>query len=384
MSKLAGAATMCGVLLLAVMATAALSAQTLTTLHSFNGTDGSNPWAGLLLATNGNLYGTTSVGGANGDGTVFQITTSGALTTMHNFNHRSPIDGAQPYSWLVQGRDGKFYGTTNIGGSHNAGIVFRMTANGALRAIADFNYPVNGANPYAGLTVASNGAFYGTTTRGAGSAGDVYQVTPFGQLVPLYSFQYQSFAGLVQASNGNFYGTTYFGGSEGCGTIFDVTPTGIYTLLHNFGTGGDEGCSPWATLIQGSGGNFYGTTSAGGGHNGYNAGVVFKISQSGTYTMLHVFDKTDGADPLGALVEASDGNFYGTTAVGGAHNQGTIFKMTPSGTLTTLYSFCSQSGCSDGAQPYAGLIQASNGTFYGTTYAGGTGNHGTVFSLSVQ
>ena len=384
MSKSDGWLMGCGLSLFLATATVALSAQTFTMLHSFNGTDGSNSVAPLVQASNGDLYGTTSAGGANKDGTVFEITTSGTLTTLHNFNHLSPIDGAQPYGGLIQARDGNLYGTTNRGGSHNVGIVFRITTSGTLRAIHDLDYSPDGALPYAGLVQATNGAFYGTAPDGGGGGGTVFEVTPFGQLIALYDFGaygIQPVAGLVQASNGNLYGTAAMGGFYSCGTLFEITPSGTFTLLHTF-TGGD-GCYPYATLVQGGDGNLYGTALAGGAHNGYNAGTVFQITPSGTFTLLHVFDKTDGAGPEGALIQASDGNLYGTTYGGGAYGKGTIFKMTPSGTVTTLYSFCSQSGCPDGFGPSAGLVQASNGNFYGTTYGGGANQDGTVFSLSV-
>jgi uncharacterized repeat protein (TIGR03803 family) len=354
-------------------------------MHSFNQTDGSNPYGGLMQANNGNLYGTTSAGGANGDGTVFQITTSSTLTTIHNFNRFSPIDGAQPYGGLIQAKDGNLYGTTTRGGSHNFGTVFKVTTSGTLKLLGSLNYAVNGAIPYAGVIQATNGSFYGTTTAGELGAGTVYELTPFGQLTAIYNFGaygVSPLAGLVQASNGNFYGVAVNGGQYDCGTLFELTPSGGFTLLHTFD--GGDGCYPQATLVQGSDGNLYGVAAAGGAHNGFNAGTFFNITPSGTFTLLHVFDKTDGAYPTGALIQATDGNFYGTTQVGGAYNEGTIFKVTPTGTVTTLYSFCPQTHCNDGANPYAGLIQGTDGEFYGTTFNGGGGNHGTVFRFSVS
>ncbi len=371
------------VFLLLAMAAVALPAQTLTTLYSFHGGDGSNPYAGLMQANNGNLYGTTSAGGANGDGTVFEITTGGTLTTIHNFNHLNPTDGAQPYSGLMQARDGNLYGTATRGGSHNVGIVYRISTSGTMKTLHDLDYQPDGALPYAGLVQASNGSFYGTSPVGGGSEGTVFELTSFGQYTPIYTFGTNGaspIAGLVQASNGNFYGVASTGGFYSCGTLFEMTPIGTFTLLHTFT--GHDGCYPQATLVEGTDGNFYGVASAGGAGNGFNAGTFFNITPSGTFTLLHVFDRTDGTAPTGALIQASDGNFYGTTQYGGANNQGTIFKVTPSGTVTTLYSFCPQTHCNDGANPYAGLILGSDGVFYGTTFNGG-GNRGTVFSLSV-
>ncbi len=213
--KLSLVIKMVGVSVLLATAAAPLSAQILTTLHNFNQTDGSNPFAGLMQASNGNLYGTTSAGGANGDGTVFQITTSGALSTLHNFNQLSPVDGAQPYSGLMQARDGNLYGTTNRGGSHNVGIVYRITPNGTMKTLHDLDYQPDGALPYAALIQASNGSLYGTASDGGGSEGSVFEVSSFGQYTAIYEFGANGgfpVAGLVQASNGNFYGVASTGG----------------------------------------------------------------------------------------------------------------------------------------------------------------------------
>jgi uncharacterized repeat protein (TIGR03803 family) len=185
---------------------------------------------------------------------------------------------------------------------------------------------------------------------------------------------------LVQGSDGNFYGTTQVGGTNGSGTVFKITPSGALTTLHSFD--GADGSNPAAVLMQASDGNLYGTTEAGGANGNY--GTVFKITPAGTLTTLHSFGGADGWEPAAGLVQASDGNFYGTTYIGGANgNYGTVFKITPTGTLTTLYSFCSQSGCADGALPRAGLVQASDGDFYGTTAFGGANYYeGTVFKIT--
>jgi uncharacterized repeat protein (TIGR03803 family) len=204
---------------------------------------------------------------------------------------------------------------------------------------------------------------------------------------------------LVQGADGNFYGTTFAGGTSsncnlaynGCGTVFKITPQGTLTTLHSFDNAG--GCYPEAGLVQGTDGNFYGTTS-GGGPNGYCGypvpvgGTVFKITPAGILTTLYNFcsrtNCTDGKGPYGELVQATDGNFYGTTNGGGANgDRGTIFRVTPGGAFTTLYSFCSQPNCADGILPYGKLMQAADGNFYGTTYEGGTNGAGTIFRLQV-
>ena len=311
-------------------------AQTFSTLYSFCPQqycpDGEYPLGRLVQATDGNFYGTTFNGG-QGPGTVYKLTSSGTLTVLHSFTAYS--DGAEPYAGLIQATDGNFYGVTTIGG-RTLGTVFKITPSGTFTSLHVFaGYPTDGANPWPPL---------------------------------------------MQASDGNFYGTTYGGGTSNVGTVFKITAGGSLTILHSF-TGTPDGGNPQGGLVQGSDGNLYGT-AVGGGTNG--EGTVFKITTSGTLTTLHSFDyHTEGAAPSGTLVKASDGNFYGTTYEGGASNNGTVFKMTPSGTLTTLYNFCSQLSCADGRVPYAGLVQASDGNFYGTTYeGGGATDYGTVFAIT--
>jgi len=373
-----------------------VSAQTFTTLHAFNQTDGSEPEAGLVQATDGNLYGTTYRGGAGSfgfSGTVFNITLGGTLSTLYNFCNLSQCgDGANPYAGVVQGTDGNFYGTTSEGGT-SYGVVFKVTPGGTFTTLHSFA-DTDGANPQAGLVLGSDGNFYGTTPFSQASSacplgcGTVFKVTPGGTLTTLHSFAGTDGSGplarMIQGTDGNFYGTTYGGGVSHNGTVFKITPGGVLTTLHSFA--GTDGANPYAGLVQATNGSFYGTTLAGGIGNG----TLFKITPGGTLTTLYIFCSQgsgcpDGENPRGDLIQATDGNLYGTTTgAGGSSNGGTAFKITLGGTLTTLYTFCSQGGtkCTDGLSPVAGLVQASNGTFYGTTNAGGSGL-GTVFSLSV-
>ncbi len=258
----------------------------------------------------------------------------------------------------------------------------------------------HGASPYAGLVQATDGDLYGTTWGGgAKNAGTVFKITPAGILTTLYSFCSQTNctdgaeaeAGLFQAANGDLYGTTFYGGSHNHGTVFRITPTGTLTTLYSFcsQSGCPDGVDPTAGLVQAANGDLYGTTQLGGA-NSYG-GTVFKITPSGTLTTLYSFcsqgsypNCPDGAQPFAGLRQAADGDLYGTTQFGGANSYGgTVFKITSSGTLTTLYSFCSQSGCPDGTGPYPGLVQDTNGDFYGTTFSGGSAGDGTVFRLSV-
>ncbi len=295
---------------------------------------------------------------------------------------------SNPYGGLVQARNGNLYGTTYNGGAYGVGTIFELSFSGALRTLASLDNSPQGAQPYATLIQATNGSLYGTTTQGgAGNAGTVFEITSFGQVVGIDTFCYncsvgaQPIGGLVQASNGNLYGTTFTAGSGQCGTIFEVTPNGFLTLLHGFAP--SDGCKPRAAMTEGADGSLYGTASFGGANG---VGSVFKISQQGIFTLLYSFcsqsNCSDGGYPFGSLVLASDGNLYGTTQSYGAFNRGTIFKITSGGQLTTLYSFCAQTGCPDGAYPSTGLVQASDGNFYGTTYEGGASNYGTIFRFS--
>jgi|SRR5271154_2382977 len=377
----------------ACMAVIAAPAQTLTTLIDFSGSNGASPQAALIQGTDGNFYGTTAEGGVSDYyGTVFQLTSAGALNTLYRFcSLANCADGSFPEAGLVQGTDGNFYGTTQQGGTNGYGTIFKITSTGALTTLHSFNY-ANGAYPQATLLQAPSGTFYSTVREGGlvGGNGAVFKITPGGVFTALHSFSgtdgaYPS-AGLVRAADGNFYGTTEIGGSgtycgvgTGCGTVFKITPTGTLTTLHSFD--GTDGSSPVSTLVETSGG-FYGTTYQGGSltcNSPYGCGTVFKITPSGSLTTLHRFHLTDGDLPGSGLTYGTDGNFYGTTIEGGANEFGTVFEITPAAVLTTLHSFDN----TDGALVIGGLLQASDGTFYGTTDTGGSSDDGTIFRLSL-
>jgi len=405
-------------LALGLATASALPAQGLTTLYSFctgsggNCPDGKNVYAGLVQGPDGSLYGTTYQGGAYGGGTVFKIGPSGGLTTLYNFCAVSGCaDGEFLYAGLTLAPSEIFYGISQGGGTNGYGTVFTITRAGALTTVYNFcsqSMCADGGYSYGGLFQSTiNGAFYGTTFVGGGIGrgehGTVFKITSSGALTTLYNFCHPSdcpdgfspMTGVIQASDGNFYGTTFDGGAHvgwvlglgDVGTVFKVTPAGKQTTLHSFGTkaGFADGCSPRAGLVQGSDGNLYGTTSLNGTYGNY--GTIFKITTSGSLTTLYSFCAVsgcpDGANPAAPLIQATDGNYYGTTKFGGAGNGGTVFQITPAGTLTTLYSFCAQAGCADGQYPYAGLFQGTDGNLYGTTYQGGAAGSGTVFKLSV-
>ena len=392
-------------------------------LHSFAGTDGENPSASLTQGRDGNFYGTTqgagaNVGGTNANGTVFKITPSGRLTTLYSFCSRGNCaDGAHPKTGLTQGGDGNFYGTTSVGGAHasdiGGGTVFKLEPSGKLTTLHSFCSVVDpgnglctdGAWPVAGLIEGIDGNFYGTTTAGGvnpnrvknafgipNGPGTAFKLTPSGRLTTLYSFCSQTnctdgknpSGRLIQGSDGNFYGTTTGGGAKGGGTVFRITPSGTLTILYSFcsQTNCTDGGDPNG-LILGSDGNFYGTTTGGGANR--IGGTVFKLTPSGRLTTLYsfcgvrepdTFNCLDGAEPNG-LIQGIDGNFYGTTVGKPGDEVSTVFKLTPLGTLTTLYSFCSQRytcTCTDG-DLVKGLIQGIDGNLYGTTYVGGANGY---------
>ena len=375
------------------------SSGTLTTMYSFD-SDGDEPYAGLIQGTDGNLYGTTLYGGtlngllAANAGTVFKITTNGLFTSLYTFattNANYYTLGNQPYAALLQGSNGNFYGTTSTGVPFDTGTspsvngtVFEMTPSGNLVTLADFS-GTNGSDPRSALVQGKDGDLYGATTGGASGAGlaattgAIFKVSP-SIITELAAFNNSASTGfypngLLQGSDGNFYGTAQTGGTQGgYGTVFKMTSSGTLTALVSFDF--NNGATPYAGLIQGNDGNFYGTTESGGASFD---GTVFKVTPSGTLTTLASFNGANGANPYASLVQRGDGNFYGTTYSGGASNLGTVFEMTPSGTLTTLVSFTGVNG----ANPYAGLIQGNDGNLYGTTYGGGGCGVGTVFRVSL-
>jgi uncharacterized repeat protein (TIGR03803 family) len=428
MGKLRMCGTSCGLLFLGMAMTS--SAQTLSTLHSFDGRDGSNPDAPLVQATDGNLYGVTSLGGTStgggsctsGCGTVFKMAPSGTLNTLDSFDL---TDGAIPSAALVQAANGSFYGTTAFGGTSSAcsdlghcGAAFTNTPTGTLTRLYSFcseSGCTDGFTPTGALILEQDGNFYGTTAYGGANGlydGTVFRMSASGKLTTLYSFCSQSgcmdgaspYGTLIQAADGNLYGTTGFGGANGgecdgfgCGTVFKITPNGVLTRLYSFcsQSGCADGAEPYGQLVQATDGNLYGTTYYGGVSD---VGTVFKITPSGTLTTLYSFcsqsECADGEYPKAGLVQATDGNLYGTTdgTVGTIYPygqiSGTLFKITPEGTLTTLYSFCSQPNCADGESPRSAVVQDTDGNLYGTTYYGGassacTDGCGTAFSLSV-
>jgi len=371
--------------LLCVATAMALPGQTFTTLAVFADVPGAHcdhngycsPYAGLVQGTDGNYYGTTS-----GQSSVFQISPEGVLTTVYGFKGAPGVPDV--YGGVIQATNGDFYGTTLRGGVQQDGSVFSVSANGALRTLHVFG-GADGAAPFAGLVQGTDGNFYGTTSQGGPNVcpstgttcGTVFKITPGGKLTTLHVFDGSDgdypVAGLVQGVDGDFYGAA-------SGTIFKITSGGTFTALNSL-TGGAS-----AALVQGTDGNFYGIT-AGGGDN--SAGTIFEITPTGVLTTLYSFCPQsgcpDGQSPQASLVQGTDGNFYGTTAYGGNplcdSGCGTIYRFTTAGVLTTLHSF----DRADGFDCFAPVVQRTDGNFYGTTWAGGGTSliSGTAYNLSV-
>ena len=348
------------------------------TLHSFlNGSDGAAPIAGLVRGTDCNFYGTTSTGGASSNGVIFKIIPTGAITNLWESD-------APGLSSLIQGTDGNFFGATAQGGLNGWGRIFMITPAGVFSNLYDFANTGDGGWP-ASLVQSTDGNFYGVTQAGNGS---VFQLTPAGIFTTLYDFAGggslagPTSPGLIQGRDGAFYGLANYGGGYSLGGVFKIAADGAFTSLYEFTGSGDgggtDGSTPYGGLTQGSDGNFYGTTYYGGSDN---SGTVFMITPAGSITTLWSFSgASDGKYPIAGLMQSSDGNFYGTTSAGGLGGSGTIFMITPAGDLTTLYAFTDQK---DGNYPQASIVQGCDGSLYTVVSAGGIGYNGTVFRLTL-
>ena len=392
-------------------------------LHNFaTPPKGMDPWPGVIRDSAGNFYGTAE-GGRYGFGVVYKLDTAGNQTVLHHFT--GGTDGGNPFAGVVRDQAGNLYGTTNIGGSANAGVVYKLDPAGHETVLFSFSGGVDGGYPEAGVILDTAGNLYGTTQQGGAGSGVVFKLnTATGQETPLYTFKgfpdgvYPE-AGVVLDAAGTLYGTTYYGGSGGDGTVYKVDAAGRETILYSF-TGGADGSYPQTALIRDAAGVLYGTCEGvvyrvdapghetvlytfTGGLDGGNAnsglirdssgnlygtatnggtanlGVVYKVDKSHNETVLHNFTGTpDGSYPFTGMVRDSAGNLYGTTQLGGAANLGAVYKLDTSGHESVLYSF---PGPADGSLPDAGVTADSSGNLYGTTYNGGPANAGVVYKL---
>ncbi|MGZ8927332.1 MAG: choice-of-anchor tandem repeat GloVer-containing protein [Methylobacter sp.] len=346
-------------------------------LHEFEGTEVIYP-NHLIQASDGSFYGTTSSGGIYGFGTVFQRNPSGNLTILHSFDGYS--EGAFP-STLMQGNDGSLYGITTGGyldyyfTDFIYGTLFKIDPDGSFRTVYNFD---GGYLDISDLIQANDGNFYGTINYGYDVRSEVFKIDLSGNFSVLHPFdEAEGFArgsgGVIQADDGNLYGTTYNGGGTGSGTVYKLDLSGNYSVLHEF-DGANGGANPTGGLVQGSDSNFYGTTGFGGS---YGAGIIFNIDFSGNFNILHEFDGTEGGiEAYGRLIQAGEGNFYGTASSGGSEGKGILFKLDSLGNFTLIHSF----NGTDGASP-SKLIQAHGGSLYGITRSGGEYGGGVIFRL---
>ncbi len=309
-----------------------------TVLYSFSsrGLDGNFPRAGLVMDLAGNLFGTTSAGGSSGLGVVFKVNSSGQESVLHSFSGY-PSDGASPYAGLILDSAGNLYGTTTSGGTFNFGTVFEVDTAGKEMVLYSFHGYPDGASPFGGLARDDQGNLYGTTFYGGSyercggfGCGTVFKLDTTGKEKVLHSFtSYDGnwpYAGLVLDASGFLYGTAQEGGAHSSGTVFKLNTSGNFTLFFNF-TGGAGGGRPFAGLALDDAGNLYGTTSRGGTTD---SGVVFELSTAHKETILHSFTGlTDGAYPFAEVKVDEAGNLYGTTEGGDPWRAGTVFKLSP-------------------------------------------------------
>jgi uncharacterized repeat protein (TIGR03803 family) len=366
-------------------------------IFSFSGgtTNGAAPEGNLVLGPDGSFYGTTQGGGTtNNYGTIFKMTTGGALTTLVTFKG---TNGVNPLDGLTLAPDGNFYGTTVYGGTNfgtqaisgglGAGTVFRVTTNGLLTTLATFAV-TNGQSPHAGLTWGPGGLFYGTTASG-GPYGDgtIFSVTTSGTLTMLTNFNNANgnapFAGLTLGPDGNLYGVTQSGGSYSAGTVFRVTPSGSLTNIYHFGSKPADGASPQTTMTLGPDGNFYGVTAFTSLVPFDQNGTIFKVTTNGTLTTLINWDFYNGGYPVGSLTLGPDGAFYSTTYFGdngNNSNMGIVYSLTTNGGFNVLAQFDG----SNGAYPLTGLTLGPDNNLYGTTTGKGANGNGTVYKLGLS
>jgi uncharacterized repeat protein (TIGR03803 family) len=369
----------CTLLFFSAAAFSPLCAQgVLYVMYSFS--TGETPNVALVQRSDGNFYATSGNAGASSNGTVFSLTPPyGNYTSLGSLG-----TGTDPNAALVLGSDGNLYGTTQYGGNASVGTAFKVTLYGGGGAYVTTLVSFGSSTGFYpnGFVLGRDGYFYGTTNGGgSNNKGMVFRMDSSGNVTTLVSFTGTNGSGpdaaLVQGSDGNFYGTAATGGAGSSGTVFKMTPSGTLTTLVSF-NGTTTGGVPVAPLVQGSDGNFYGTTVQGGSNSD---GTVFKLASSGgvwTLTTLVSFNGTNGASPYGGLVQGHDGYFYGTTKLGGSSGKGTVFAMTPAGALTTMASFTG----TNGSYPVSTLIQARDGVYYGTTSSGGTSGNGVAFQFS--
>jgi uncharacterized repeat protein (TIGR03803 family) len=353
---------------------------TLTVLHHFQpATDGSTPSGSLVQATDGNFYGTTQLGGTNTKGTIFRITPGGTFTVLRHLSVTT--DGGNPFCTLTLGNDGHLYGMTHTGGANGDGTIFRITTGGTFTTLRSFAAATDGRSPFGSLTKGSDGSFYGMTSAGGlHTAGTAFRYVPGGSFTVLRHFQPATDGGkprgnLTFGTDGHLYGLTQAGGLNSHGTIFRLRLTREFNVIKHFNISTDGGY-PWGSLTRGADGSFYGMTKF---SSGSTNGIIFRITTGGGFTrMKQLTIATDGGSPVGSLTRGSDGNFYGMTTEGGNNLFGTIFRITPANVFTVITHL---NGATLGSAPQESLVLGTDNTYYGTASTGGKFNVGTIFKI---
>jgi len=409
----------------------ALAAPKETVLYSFKAgtSDGAYPSQDVIRDSQGNIYGMTQEGGALNAGVVYKVAPDGTETVLHSFVGGAN-DGSSPNGAPLLDKHGNLYGATIYGGAANSGVVFKLAPNGKLTLLHSFTGKDDGANPQGALLVDAAGNLYGAASLGgestcsikgfpAGSGcGTLWKLAPDGTFTVLHTFENPDKEGAIPQGSlnadaqGNLYGVTEISGEakqcladtfeNGCGTVFKLTSSGVFSLLHTF-TGGSDGGIPYGGLTADAQGNLYGSTIGGGndklcvgtgGDDGRGCGTLFKLSPEGTLTTLYTFTGgADGSSPTSRLIGDCDGNRYGTADFGGdvkakacaqsdgVSGCGAVFKLSASGAFSVLYTF--QGSPKDGAGPiFTGVVADSAGNLYGATSSGGADGVGTVYKLT--
>jgi uncharacterized repeat protein (TIGR03803 family) len=344
-----------------------LYAQTYTDMHDFNNSDGccANYPSTLVQGQDGNIYGATTTGGKLGGGNIFRMTPSGTFTDIYDFDG---THGEFPQGGISLGFDGNFYGTAYFGGTGTAGVIFKLTPSGTYSVLYNFTNGSDGGYPRTPPVQAPDGNLYGVT--GSSSPNQVlYKITPSGTFTVMATVASQSYSPLLVGTDGNLYGMTEYGGTYNRGTAFQYSlAKKKLKIIHNFNPT-PEGGAPFGPLLQGVDGKLYGTTSGGGSGSG---GTLFQMSTAGKIVVLVNFSTTNeanGATPFSGVVQGSDGFLYGVASVGGANGLGTLFKVSTTGAnFTVLHSFAT----ADGDTPLSTPLLHTNGKIYGLTSHGGS------------
>lgn len=373
-------------LLLILGAISTARAQTLTVMYAF-GTNPGDPTfpqriGAIVEGRDGALYSATEQGGTYGKGAFFKITTDGKLTVLHSFD--GAHEGGSPDGGVTLGSDGNFYGTCYAGGAQGVGTIWKCSPTGTFTLLHTL-MPDDGSFPTSAPAQGKDGNFYGATSYTDNFLlGVVYKMTPTGGYTPLYKFNGKEMAtvgvfasSLIAAADGNFYGTCYRGGPGNFGTVYKVSPAGSISAIHLFDN--VHGAFP-ANIMQAPDGNLYGTCYAGGPTN---YGIVYKLTTAGQFTVLHEFLGPEGAIPFGGVVLAKDGYLYGITKGGGKGGRGALYRVKPDGTdFAAVYSL--NGNLTEGRYGLQTPVQHSNGLLYGDTYQGGAKDAGVFYSLDMK